>query len=66
MYTLVQPGNASQTKLFVGRKGLNLRRIAMGLLERVSTSIRANLNHMIDRAGDPEKLTKQVILDMDN
>jgi phage shock protein A len=42
------------------------RRITMGLLERVSTLIRANLNDMIDRAEDPEKLIKQVILDMDN
>jgi phage shock protein A len=38
----------------------------MGLLERVSTLVRANLNDMIDRAEDPEKLIKQVILDMDN
>jgi phage shock protein A len=38
----------------------------MGLLERVSTLIRANLNDMIDRAEDPEKLIRQVILDMDN
>ena len=38
----------------------------MGLLERVSTLIRANLNDMIDRAEDPEKLIKQVILDMEN
>ena len=38
----------------------------MGLLERVSTLIRANLNDMIDRAEDPEKLIKQIILDMDN
>jgi phage shock protein A len=38
----------------------------MGLLERVSTLIRANLNDMVDRAEDPEKMIKQVILDMDN
>jgi len=38
----------------------------MGLLERVSTLIRANLNDMIDRAEDPEKMMKQVILDMEN
>src|SRR5712692_2625571 len=38
----------------------------MGLLERVSTLIRANLNDMIDRAEDPEKMLKQVILDMEN
>jgi phage shock protein A len=38
----------------------------MGLLERVSTLIRANLNDMIDRAEDPDKMIKQVILDMEN
>jgi len=38
----------------------------MGLLERVSTLIRANLNDIIDRAEDPEKMIKQVILDMEN
>src|SRR5260370_3062624 len=38
----------------------------MGLLERVSTLIRANINDMVDRAEDPEKLIKQVILDMEN
>jgi len=38
----------------------------MGLLERVSTLIRANLNDLIDRAEDPEKMIKQVILDMEN
>ena len=38
----------------------------MALLERVSTLIRANLNDLIDKAEDPEKLIKQVILDMQN
>src|SRR6185312_3997456 len=38
----------------------------MALLERVSTLIRANLNDMIDKAEDPEKLIKQVIVDMQN
>jgi len=38
----------------------------MRLLERVSTLIRANLNDMVDRAEDPEKLIKQIILDMEN
>src|SRR5947207_3265865 len=38
----------------------------MGLLERVSTLIRANINDLVDRAEDPEKLIKQVILDMEN
>src|SRR5579863_9565225 len=38
----------------------------MALLERVSTLVRANLNDMIDRAEEPEKMIKQVILDMQN
>ena len=38
----------------------------MALLERVSTLIRANLNDLVDKAEDPEKLIKQVIIDMQN
>jgi len=38
----------------------------MSLLERVSTLIRANLNDLVDKAEDPEKMIKQVILDMQN
>src|SRR6476619_312660 len=38
----------------------------MALLERVSALIRANLNDLVDRAEDPQKMLKQVILDMQN
>lgn len=38
----------------------------MALLERVATLIRANLNDLIDKAEEPEKMIKQVILDMQN
>ncbi|HTJ30778.1 MAG TPA: PspA/IM30 family protein [Acidobacteriaceae bacterium] len=38
----------------------------MALLERVSTLLRANLNDMVEKAEDPEKLLKQLILDMEN
>jgi phage shock protein A len=38
----------------------------MALLERVSTLIRANLNDLIEKAEDPDKMIKQVILDMEN
>jgi phage shock protein A len=38
----------------------------MALLERVGTLLRANLNDLVDRAEDPEKMLKQVILDMEN
>src|SRR5438045_1949661 len=42
------------------------KEFTMALLERVSTLIRANLNDLIDKAEDPEKMIKQVILDMQN
>src|SRR4051794_7047654 len=38
----------------------------MGLLDRVARLLRANLNDVIDRAEDPQKVLKQVILDMQN
>jgi phage shock protein A len=38
----------------------------MSLLERVGTLLRANLNDLIDKAEDPEKLLKQLVLDMEN
>ena len=38
----------------------------MALLERVGTLVRANLNDLIDRAEEPEKMIKQLILDMQN
>jgi phage shock protein A len=38
----------------------------MGILDRVSTLIRANLNDVIDRAEDPEKMIKQLMADMNN
>jgi len=38
----------------------------MGLLDRVSTLIRANINDLISRAEDPEKVIRQLVLDMNN
>jgi len=38
----------------------------MALLERVGTLIRANLNDLVEKAEDPEKVIKQLILDMQN
>ncbi|MGZ4818456.1 MAG: PspA/IM30 family protein [Terriglobales bacterium] len=38
----------------------------MALLERVATLVRANLNDLVDKAEDPEKMIKQIILDMQN
>ncbi len=38
----------------------------MALLERVATLVRANLNDLVDKAEDPEKMIKQLILDMQN
>jgi phage shock protein A len=38
----------------------------MSLLDRVSTLLRANLNDMVDKAEDPERMLKQIVLDMEN
>src|ERR1035438_3180583 len=38
----------------------------MALLDRVATLVRANFNDLVDRAENPEKMLKQVILDMEN
>src|SRR5882757_3055027 len=38
----------------------------MALLERVATLVRANLNDLVDKAENPEKMIKQIILDMEN
>lgn len=38
----------------------------MALMERVATLVRANLNDLLDKAENPEKMLKQVILDMEN
>ena len=38
----------------------------MALLERVGTLLRANINDLISKAEDPEKLAKQLVLDMEN
>ncbi len=38
----------------------------MAILDRVSTILRANINDLIDRAEDPEKMIRQLIQDMEN
>lgn len=38
----------------------------MALLERVAALLRANVNDLIDKAEDPEKMLKQLMLDMEN
>jgi phage shock protein A len=44
----------------------NERTLAMALMERVTTLLRANLNDLISKAEDPEKMLKQLVLDMEN
>ncbi len=36
----------------------------MTIVERISKLVRANINDLIDRAEDPEKLIKQLLMDM--
>lgn len=38
----------------------------MSLLERVGTLLRANLNDLVEKAEDPERMLKQIVLDMEN
>jgi phage shock protein A len=38
----------------------------MALMERVATLLRANLNDLVEKAEDPEKMLKQLVLDMEN
>ena len=38
----------------------------MALLERVTTLIKANVNDLVSKAEHPEKLLKQLLLDMEN
>ncbi|MDI3254116.1 MAG: PspA/IM30 family protein [Bacillota bacterium] len=38
----------------------------MALLERVAALLRANINDLMDKAEDPEKMMKQLVLDMEN
>jgi len=38
----------------------------MALLERVTTLLRANISDLLAKAEDPEKLARQLVLDMEN
>lgn len=38
----------------------------MGILDRITTLIRANINDLLDRAEDPEKMLNQMITDMED
>ncbi len=38
----------------------------MALMERVGTLLRANINDLIDKAEEPEKMLKLLVLDMEN
>lgn len=37
----------------------------MAIFERISDLVRANINDLIDRAENPEKMVKQIIIDME-
>jgi phage shock protein A len=36
----------------------------MTIVDRISTLVRANINDLLDRAEDPEKVIKQLLLDL--
>src|ERR1700693_907228 len=58
--------HSAQDDNLIGMTICNEKESVMALLERVSTLVRANLNDLIDKAEEPEKMIKQVILDMQN
>jgi phage shock protein A len=37
----------------------------MGILDRIRDLLKANINDMLDKAEDPEKMLKQIIIDME-
>ena len=38
----------------------------MGILDRISTILRANINDMLDKSEDPEKMLEQILRDMES
>src|SRR6201996_2353283 len=50
----------------VARESKSSKEKFMALLDRVTTLIKANLNDLVDKAEDPEKLLRQLLLDMQN
>jgi phage shock protein A len=50
----------------LGSDEVKYGRFEMALMERVAMLLRANVNDLIDRAEDPEKMVKQLLLDMEN
>jgi phage shock protein A len=41
-----------------------IRRIHMGIMDRVTMVIKSNLNHLINKAEDPERMLDQILLQM--
>src|SRR3954465_15943044 len=57
---------ATSYKLLATSYQLLNREGGMSLLDTLSTLLRANLNDLVEKAEDPEKLLKQIVLDMEN
>ena len=36
----------------------------MGIFQRIGDVLKSNINDLIDKAEDPEKMVKQIIIDM--
>lgn len=43
-----------------------MEEMKMAIFERISDLVRANVNDLIDKAEDPEKMVKQIIIDMES
>src|SRR5215207_2848685 len=44
---------------------MELEETSMGIMDRLSSLVRANVNDLIDRAEDPEKMIDQILRDME-
>src|SRR5918912_699837 len=60
-------GRPSRSPCSLGEDtGIFIRRESMNLLERVLTLLRANINTVVEKSDDPEKVLRQLQLDMRN
>ena len=63
---LPPPDGTEKAAQVTGVRNNASKEFVMALMDRVATLVRANLNDLLDKAENPEKMLKQVILDMEN